>query len=195
MGSSDEGEQEDDAPKDSSRIITTPAPSHGTRSFALYTPSQLAESPVTSMGNITSDTPTAEIDVPMPPEWVVFVKFGPPANAECDPIFLVEQIEDPSSANSKQSYSRKKQRRDAADRSAYEREGSDRASTRSQKDSDTTAEEDMPLMQLNTILKDEQLVASYEKLIQLAETVEEKDELIKEYRKCLRSVILKNSQV
>ena len=86
VGSSDEGELEDDAPTDSSRIITTPAPSHGTRSFALYAPSQLAESPVTSMGNITSDTPTAEIDVPMPPEWVVFVKFGPPANADCDPM-------------------------------------------------------------------------------------------------------------
>lgn len=86
-GSSDEGEQDDEVPtKSSSNPPTTPATPP--RSLALSTPGQLTESPVTSMGNITSDTPPPlhEIDVPMPPEWVVFVKFGPPANADCDPI-------------------------------------------------------------------------------------------------------------
>lgn len=65
-------------------------------------------------------------------------------------------------------------------------------STRAQKDSDTTADEDIPLIQLNSILRDEQLVSSYEKLIQLATTVEEKDELLKEHRECLRGVIAKS---
>lgn len=32
--------------------------------------------------------------IPMPPEWLVFVKFGPPANEHCEAVFQTESVDD-----------------------------------------------------------------------------------------------------
>ena len=185
-------DDDDDDDGDNERTPVTPSATTPVSSSAFINDQEFS-SPLESIANmINGDAVEEEAEVPMPLEWLVFVKFGPPANDNCDPIFLVD-YDDNSGAKPK--YNRKHQRDNAADRDEKERDmAKRRAATRaSTAESPNTAvdREDDALADLNVLLKNDQIVGAYERLLALAETPEETAELKKNYRSFL-SDMLKN---
>lgn len=182
----------DDDDGDNERTPATPSVTTPVSSSAVINDLEFS-SPLECVANmINGDAFEEEAEVPMPLEWLVFVKFGPPANDNCDPIFLVD-YDDNSGA--KPTYNRKHQRDNAAERDEKERGmAKRRTSTRaSTAESPNTAldREDDALADLKVLLKNDQIVGAYERLLALVETPEETAELKKNYRSFL-SDMLKN---
>ena len=105
-----------------------------------------------------SEAEDAVVDeVPMPTEWLVFVRFGPPANGDCDHIWLLEAADD-SKSNKK--FSRKKQREEKLERDEKERAAT-RSAEPSNKKPKTEDAEVAALEKFNNLLEADQIGIHY----------------------------------
>ena len=102
--------------------------------------------------------------VSMPPEWLVFVKFGPPADSNCDHIWLTEIVDD---SKSNKNSSRKKQRAAKLERDDEAR-AAQRTETRgvdtNKKQQKNSEPEVIALLHLNELLEADQEANYYKEL-------------------------------